>query len=297
MRFFLSLMLLLIVCLGLAIPCLGEDNASNMPAAALVPRLDLTAGVFGLYNPTAGAAWVEMIRSYPLSYAPEYEAVWSKWGFGVQGVFCPAYTDLGALLEWMPTLFAVFRLRYDVYFHHGYFGEVLSYNAIPSDFMESDLTARSGEEETAFGQRVLFQPTLRGQLGKVAVQNQTDAAWYDTYAEGPYIFNWDYETFTALRDFIIENRTDVLLEMQRGAGETRFLIGPQYGLTYTVHTRLRRQRVGISLYWVPRDRPKKPGYIYVCLASGVNLEAVLEEKSPYLVFVLGGAWGRTDKGK
>ncbi len=292
MRFFYGLLVLLQAITLVSSDARCDDAARATPAAKLSPQTDFTAGLYGLYNPMAGAVFFDVLRAHPYDYSQKYNEVWSKWGYGTELVLNPAYASLGVFLEWMPALFAVIRARYDAYAYLGYFGEVLSYDSVPSGFMESDLNARAGEEEAAFGQRLMLQPTLRGQVGKVFFQNQTDASWYDTYTTGPYIFNWDYETFIEPSDFVIETRTDLMLEMQRGEGETRFLIGPSYTLTYAVRTKLRRQRAGVSVIWVPRDRVDKPGYFYLCLASGVNVEAALEEKSPYLVFVLGGAWTR-----
>jgi hypothetical protein len=240
-----------------------------------------------MYNPLAVVVFLEALRIHPYDYSDKFAAVWSHWEFGAQAILCPVYSNLGVLFEWMPALFAVFRVRYDVYLYHGFFGEVPTDDTVPSHVVESALNSPT---EVAFGQRVMLQPTLRGQMGPVIVQSQTDAAWYQTGTDFPYIFNWDYETYIEPKDFIIENRTDLLLELQRGAGETRFLVGPQYTFTYAVHTKLRRQRAGISVLWVPRDRPDKKGYLWLALASGVNLEAVLDEGSPYLIFGVGGSW-------
>ena len=297
MRVFFGAILIVQFVVLVPIEAQGEGAHRSEQSVDLSPRTDFNAGLYGLYNPTAGAVFFESVHSYPYAFSSGYDDVWSKWGIGGGVVLCPTYSSAGVLVEWMPALFAVLRLRYDAFFYHGHFGAVLSYDSIPTQFMESDLTDRWGDEEAAFGQRLFLQPTLRGQVGKVYFQNQTDALWYDTYAAGPYVFNWDYETFIERRDFIIETRTDVMLEVQRGCGETRFMIGPSHTLTYAVRTRLRRQRFGISVYWVPRDLTEKPGYLYLGIGTGVNIEAVLEERSPYLVFVVGGAWTRVRAGR
>ncbi len=256
----------------------------------LVPHTDMTAGLFAGYNPLLALIFLETVHLVPYKYSKVFGDVWSHVGLGVQTIACPGYLQQGALFEWMPALFLVFRLRYDIYGYLGAFGEVLSYDSPPDHFMESDLNDRKGDEESAFGQRVFFQPTLRGKVGRVSFQSQTDIAWYDTAARGPYVFNWDYETFTALRDIIIENRTDVLLALQEGEGESGFMFGPQYTFTWTPTTALKRHRVGVSVYWVPRDRKYKNGYFWAYLASGVNIRAALEQGSPYLLLVLGGSW-------
>jgi hypothetical protein len=109
------------------------------------------------------------------------------------------------------------------------------------------------------------------------------------------VFNWEYETFTSLKDLVIENRTDILLTLQKGEGETVFMVGPQYTFTWAESTDLKRHRLGVSVYWVPRDRKDKSGYFWMCLMSGVNIQAALEQGSPYLVLAAGGSWQMSRK--
>jgi hypothetical protein len=295
MRAFSHMLPLVLLTIVLTVPCMprAKESALKQPTETgreLEPYTSITTGFFAAYNPLAGAMYFEAFRIYPYRYSPTYHEIWSHFGIGSQTVACLAYLQQAALIEWMPALFMVLRLRYDIYYYLGEFGAVLSYESPPSKFMESDLNNRWGEEEAAFGQRVLFQPTLRGRLGPVSAQNQTDIAWYDTSAEGPYVFNWEYETFTTLKDVVIENRTDILLSLQKGEGETGFMFGPQYTFTWAASAYLKRHRVGLSAYWVPRDRKDKKGYFWICLVSGVNIRSALEEGSPFVLLAAGGSW-------
>jgi hypothetical protein len=128
-----------------------------------------------------------------------------------------------------------------------------------------------GQEESAWGRRVLLQPTLYAKAGPVIISNQTDLAYYRFSGNGPYFLDWEYDTLLKDGDSVVANRTQFLFKPWKRGQEAMLLVGPYYEVTHARDADLTRQRLGGVLYWVPADKlgPFDRPRIYSQL--GVNL--------------------------
>jgi hypothetical protein len=204
-------------------------------------------------------------------------------GLGVS----PAYAKAAIHGEWMPALFAKVRLEYDQYRFFGDFGALLSFPSADSPFGKHEVDAMEGQEEKAWGRRVLLQPTLYAKAGPVIISNQTDLAYYRFSGNGPYFLDWEYDTLLKDGDSVIANRTQFLLKPWKRGQEAMLLVGPYYEVTHARDADLTRQRLGGVLYWVPAaklgsfDRPR----IYSQI--GVNLQDRNRDNEVYLTLGIG----------
>lgn len=189
-------------------------------------------------------------------------------GLGVS----PAYAKAAIHGEWMPAIFAKVRLEYDLYRFFGQYGALLSFPSAGSPFGRHEVNAMEGQEESAWGRRVLLQPTLYAKAGPVIISNQTDLAYYRFSGNGPYFLDWEYDTLLKDGDSVIANRTQFLLQPWKRGQEAMLLVGPYYEVTHAHDADLTRQRLGGVLYWVPADKlgPFDRPRIYSQL--GVNLQ-------------------------
>ncbi|HWR57415.1 MAG TPA: hypothetical protein VN328_00885 [Thermodesulfovibrionales bacterium] len=185
-------------------------------------------------------------------YSEKYKAESAYWQTGLGISVSPAYGQVGAHVEWMPWIFLPLRVQYDHYRFFGSYSSLLSFNSANAPFGDSAVKNRH-DEETASGNRVMFQPTLQAKLDRVIFRNQTDIAYYMFSGRGPYFLEQEYYTLLKDGDYLISNRTQLLYQTwQRRGGET-LLMGPYYEVTRTDAARITQQKIGGVLYWVPLD--------------------------------------------
>ncbi|MEK6698772.1 MAG: hypothetical protein AABZ10_06995 [Nitrospirota bacterium] len=184
----------------------------------------------------------------------------------------PAYTKAAIHGEWMPAVFAKVRLEYDFYRFFGDFGALLSFTSADSPFGRREVKAKEGQEESAWGRRVLLQPTLYAKAGPVIISNQTDLAYYRFSGNGPYFLDWEYDTLLKDGDSVIANRTQFLLKPWKRGQEAMLLVGPYYEVTRAHDADLTRQRLGGVLYWVPADKLGSVDRPRIYSQLGVNLQ-------------------------
>ncbi len=165
----------------------------------------------------------------------------------------PAYGRASLHAEWLAAVFAKLRIQYDYYRFYGTETSLLSFPSGTAPFGRADVEALEGTEQAGSGNRFLVRPTLSAKAGPVVIMNQTDLAYFHFTGRGPYFLDWTYETLLKDGDHVIENRTNVLYEAIKGAGDVSLLAGPYYEAMHTAAADLKRQRAGVMAYWVPWD--------------------------------------------
>lgn len=248
----------------------------------------LFADAIGRYGPNgimfiAGAArrWLQDDGPSPLTRGRYAQLGVS---FGVN----PAYAQGSVAAEWVPVAPLQLGLRYDAFGFFGVNGALLRLPSPDAKFGDDEIDALRGTEETGIGHRVGFRPTLRVRIGPVLAMNQTDLDWYQLSRSSGWYYEWEHDTLLAEDDWLVANRTALMVEAWRGAGEATLLLGPVYDFTRAVASGVVRQRLGVSAYWSPAarwlgfDRPR------VYAHAGVNLVDRNREGEPFAVLGFGG---------
>ncbi len=134
----------------------------------------------------------------------------------------------------------------------------------------------------------MFSPVLRAKVGRLVIRNQSDVDRYVLSRSSGWYYEWEYDTLLAASDWLIANRTALMVELWRGAKDATLLVGPMYDITRAGAAKIIRQRVGLSAYWAPAarwlgfDRPK------VYALAGVNLSDRNREGEPFALLGVGG---------
>jgi hypothetical protein len=206
------------------------------------------ADLIGFYNPLGLdiAGGFEYKDSY--RYDNYYDAVSSYWQTGAGIDVIPSYAEPSIHFEWMPSLFLVARLQYDGYYFFGNNGSLLSFSSGNDPFGDQVLRARRGTEESGFGSRLLFQPTIQLKIGDIILRNQSDIAQYWFPGKGPFFYEQEYDTLLKDGDHLFANRTQALKEISGGPGNGSILLGPYYELVHAEAADLTRQRIGVLFY-------------------------------------------------
>lgn len=200
----------------------------------------------------------------------------------------PAYVQASLAAEWVPVAPLQLRLQYDALGFFGANGALLKFPSPHSKFGQDELDALSGEEQTGIGHRVMFSPVLRAKVGRLIVRNQTDLDWYMLARSGGWYYESEYDTLIDENDWLVANRTALMVELWRGAGGATLLVGPMYDVTRAGAAQITRQRLGASAYWAPAtrwfgfDRPR----LYAL--AGVNLSDRNREGEPFALLGFGG---------
>jgi hypothetical protein len=241
----------LLVCL-LATPGWAALVADDVPPGKRAIETVAHADLVGAVNPDGAQLVLGAYRRW-ISEFHKVEAIPTSYlQAGTMLALNPAYAQASLYGEWTPAIFAQLKLQYDLYGFFGDNGALLSFPSAGARFGDDEIDALEGQEESGLGHRVLFQPTLRGKLGPLFLRNQTDVAFYWFDARNRYAFEREYDTLLRKTgDFLVANRSHLLFQAWRGAGETILLAGPFYDVTHAVDAGLTRQRVGGALYWLP----------------------------------------------
>jgi len=227
--------------------------ATDVPPGKSPIETVVHADAVGVVNPDGAAVVVGIFRRWISEYDRIHAIPSSYLQAGTMLALNPAYAQGSLYGEWMPFIWAQLRLQYDLYGFFGENGALLSFPSADSAFGDDQIEALEGQEESALGHRILFQPTLRAKFGRLYVRNQTDLAYYRFDARGPYVFEREYDTLLKDGDVLVANRSHALLELWKGPAEQILLAGPFYEVTHAADAGITRQRVGGALYWVPRD--------------------------------------------
>ena len=200
----------------------------------------------------------------------------------------PAYGQGSIAVEWVPIALLQLRLQYDAFAFFGANGALLEFPSAGSKFGRAELDALRGTERRGIGHRLTFSPVVRAKMGRVVVRNQTDLDGYALARSSGWYYEWENDTLLAKTDWLVANRTAVMAELWRGAGDATLLAGPMYDVTRAGAARIVRQRVGASAYWAPAarwfgfDRPR------MYALAGVNLSDRNRRGEPFGVLGFGG---------
>jgi hypothetical protein len=228
--------------------------------------------------------------------------VYRRWGYGAADdpddqssylqsglslALTPAYAQIAAHVEWMPALFVIAHLQYDHYRFFGRNGSLLSFPSGDSPFGDNVLEAREGDEESGYGHRFMFRPTLRAKFGRLLLVNETDLAYFLIEGDGPYFRESQYDTLIEDGDFVFDNKTMFLLEIRKSDGPTSFYAGPYYGVTHAGSADITRHRVGVIASLVPVDGLWFLGRPKIYSALGYNVEDRNRKGEIFFLFHVG----------
>ena len=211
-------------------------------------------------------------RRWDIAMAPEYGVPSAYKQAGLDAGVNPGYAQFSLHAEWKPALFAHLRLQYDYFSYFGANACLLSFPTAAAKFGKDELEELEGQEESSWGQRVLFQPVLTGKLGPFILRNTTDLGYYRFDGAGPYFYEAEYDTLLKDGDLLVNNQTACLLQAWKGGEENMLMTGPFYEITHAAEANINRQRVGLQFYWLPAatawifDQPRVYGRI------GINLQ-------------------------
>lgn len=246
------------------------------------------ADIIGTYNPKGIDVSGGIQYRDPYRYDDHYDEVSSYWQTGASIDITPSYAQPSVHFEWMPWLFLVTRLEYDGYYYFGTNGALLSFASGKEPFGDPELRARRGTEESGFGHRIFFQPTVQTKVSGIVVRNQTDIARYWFSGKGPFFLEQEYDTLLKDGDLLYANRTQVLKEVRLSEGRTLY-VGPYYELVHAQDADLTRQRVGVLF---SSERVHDSGYFgsgHFFAEIGYNLEDRNREGQIFFLIGVGGA--------
>ncbi|MCP4678061.1 MAG: hypothetical protein GY854_21620 [Deltaproteobacteria bacterium] len=268
----------------------NQDEKEPATAHQMENKWIVHADLVGFINPLGVAAFAGGLFRHPYDYSERFEMVWSHIQAGAYLGVNPAYAQLAAHMEWMPILPIQLHLEYDHFRYFANFGALLSFDSPDAHFGDEVQKERKGEEELGNAHRVLFRPILKAMVGPVVIRNVTDLAFYHFDGEGPYFFEWEYETLLEKNDMIVLNRTEVMLQAWSGGASAVFLIGPYYEITHAVLTEVQRQRVGGLFLWIPSDSLGALGQLRVFAQFGANMQDRNRKNEFYTLFGVGSDW-------
>ncbi|HSN13696.1 MAG TPA: hypothetical protein VLT61_03635 [Anaeromyxobacteraceae bacterium] len=261
---------------------------SASPAAAGEARTSLFADAIGRYGPlgisvSAGVArrWTRDDGPSPLARG-RYAQLSATLGVN------PAWTQGSLTAEWVPIAPLQVYVQYDAFAFFGAYGSLLRLPSADSGFGSEEIEALRGREQAGVGHRVLLTPVLRAKVGRLVVRSQTDLAWYRLSATAGWYYESEYVTILSENDWLLANRTAVMVELWRGEGTATLLAGPMYDVTRAGAARIVRQRAGAAAFWSPAarwlgiDRPR------VYALAGVHLSDRNLQGKPFAVIGLGG---------
>jgi hypothetical protein len=272
----------------LSLFCAGNVFADE--TTAMKNKWVAHADIIGGINPPVAAVVGGVFFRHPYAYSPTFEDVWSHIEVGAHAVVSPAYAQLAARAVWMPILPILLHLQYDMFQFFGANGALLSFDSAKAQYNYDQVTDRAGEEETGIAHRVLLRPTLRAQFGQIIIMNNTDLVYYHFEGKGPYFFDWEYDALLEGDDFIVDNRTELLIEAWKDGDAACFMMGPYYHVTQTVWTGNRRQRLGWEMMLIPSDKLGSLGQFRIYTQIGANLEDRNWKNQLYAILGIGSDW-------
>lgn len=201
----------------------------------------------GLYNPLglsfSGSAF------YRHNYHLGESILWKDlyWQPGVQLAANPAYQRAGFHFEWVPAAILQMRVQYDRYHFSGEYGTLLAFDNTDGPFGDEEVEKREGDEQSGYGNRYLFDLTLRAKLGSIVISNVSKLMKYEFPGVGPYYLEREYELLMATTDYVFSNQFYILYESTNGKGKKSYL-GPYYDYVQVRETQLERERLGVTYY-------------------------------------------------
>ena len=228
----------------------SEGQSDSLPAKAWGASFDIAAGDNPATLAIVGEAQYRNV--YRLDNSPLWDGLYTQGGF--QFSVTPAFGRAGAHLEWLPIAILQLRLQYDRYAFFGQHGSLLSYASGDEPFGDDVIKARKGEEKTDTANRILLQPTLRLKFGPYILRNKSEIALFEFDGKGPYYHEWEYDTLLKTSDRLFFNQLMLLYEVIKNEKGKTLLLGPFHEYLRTSHAGLERTRVGLSAYFVPKNK-------------------------------------------
>lgn len=245
-----------------------ENTATAASAAETMYHADLVTRV----NPDGIMIIIGGYRKWSGPLDKEYGIPASHKQLGFTVGINPAYAQGSFYGEWKPALFFQARLQFDGYRFFGANGALLSFPSADAKFGRDEIRALKGQEEAGWGQRVMVQPVFTAKAGPVIIRNMTDLAYYRFDGEGPYFYEWEYDTLLKDGDHLIDNTTAFLMEAWKGSDSSMLLAGPFYQITNTARADITRQRIGVQAFWSSNGQMGSFSHPRVYGRLGVNLQ-------------------------
>ena len=199
----------------------------------------------------------------------------------------PAYSQGSLHVEWVPLAVLQLRVQYDLYGFFGANGALLQFPSASSRFGDDEIKVAKGSEHTGLGHRVLVSPVLRLRAGRVVLRSQTDVAWFALSSSDGWFYEWEYDTLVAHSDLVVSNRTALLVELWRGAGESTLLAGPAYEVTHAMEADITRQRAEGVVFWSPVEKLGAFSRPRLFMVAGVDLVDRNRRHDPFAIVGLG----------
>ncbi|HTP29896.1 MAG TPA: hypothetical protein VMK12_30090 [Anaeromyxobacteraceae bacterium] len=266
---------------------LGMMCAIPCYAGAATARTTVSTDLVALVAPDGIVLTTSLLRHWDLADGDSVLLRGRYFETGISVAANPAAVTGGLFAEWVPVAPLQLRVGYDAYGFLGCNGALLRFPSSTSRFGKAEIDAAAGSETAGLGHRLLFTPTLRGELGSLLLQSQTDLAWYALSNREGWYYEMEYDTLLAKRDFLVSNRTTLLGELWRGGGEASWRIGPGYEVTYAGRAHIARERVEGVLFWSPTDRwgaIRRPRLLAI---GGVDLIDRNRQGEPFALMSLG----------
>lgn len=256
--------------LALAFIPLGPARAAE-PGASRA-RTTASADLFGLLAPDGLSLTATLLRHWDLEEGDSPLLRGRSFEAGLSMSATPAYGQVGLFADWVPLAILELHLEYNGY---GFFGRnqgLLRFPSARSPFGKAELDAAAGSEEAAVGHRLQIAPALRARVGPLLAQSQFTLAGYAIARSAGWFYDLEDDTLVANRDWVLSNRTGLLVELWRGSEEAMLLLGPAYEVTHARKAALTRQRAEGILFWSPADRLGALQRPRLTVMSGLNLE-------------------------
>jgi hypothetical protein len=185
----------------------------------------------------------------------------------------PAYAQTAVDFSWVPWAFLQLRTEYSAFWWFGTFGSLLAFPTGNSPFNWDVLGEMSGQEQKGVGQRLLFQPIITLQYKFVVFRNQLDIAGIFFTGNGEYFYDQEYNVLVQRnKDLVIMNRSDLLFEAWDGPGDSTFMLGPHYDVTWAMSADQYWQRAAIAFFCSPADHVSVFDHMRIYMTAGIYLE-------------------------
>lgn len=269
---------ILVLFLLITASTIAEVEASQIPDETVNRYADvlLRANPAGLMV-VVGANYQKIHEINPL-----YDVPSKAWKAGGSVGVNPAYSQFSLYGEWLPSIFANFRLQYDKYVFFGQYGGLLSFSSADQSYSDKVIRDREGDEERTTGDRLMVQPLLQAKIGRVFLRNKITLARYYFDGKGPYFLEWEHDILVKSGDTLYANDFSALLKLKFNNRSLEMFAGPYYEWVRADYSGLTRQRLGVNVFFSNR-RSKLFLSQRIYARAGVNLKDRNREGGGFLI--------------
>ncbi|MDH5392268.1 MAG: hypothetical protein OEY11_03675 [Gammaproteobacteria bacterium] len=260
--------------------------SASLAEKAAFARLELD--LLSLYNPLGLS--VSANGFYRTVYRHDDSPLWHGLYYqsGLQANLNPAFFRTGFHFELMPVTVLQIRLQYDRLKFSGKNASLLSFASNQDLFGDDELENRAGDEQAGYGNRVLFQFTLRAQFASTIVRNVSVLSSYSFPGPGPYYLEREHEILMAADDELLANKFFLLFETVLDSGRVHRYIGPYHEYLHVKKSDLIQERVGITWYQQYAARLSVFNNPRWYIQAGSYLKDQNREAEIFLIFGIGG---------